>query len=101
MMKTRRVGTITLGSILILFGVLYLSHLFLPAISYLWIVKLWPLILIAMGIEILYSYFTKKEEKLCYDTAAIWILILLSVYALAMGFFDFTIRYADYCLSRV
>lgn len=100
-MKKRRVGTITLGSILILFGGLYLSHLFLPSVSYLWIMKLWPLILICMGVEILYSYFINKDEKLCYDTAAIWILILLSFYALAMGFFDFMIRYTDYSyLSR-
>lgn len=94
-MKTRRVGTITLGSVLILFGGLYLSHLFIPAMSYIWIVKLWPLILISIGIEVLYSYFTNKEEQLRYDTAAIWILILLSAYALAMGFLDFIIRHTD------
>ena len=53
--RTHRVGTLTAGLSFITFGVLFLLHLFINAISYDLIFKLWPFIIIGLGIELLYN----------------------------------------------
>ena len=50
---THRVGTLTLGCMLILFGILFLIHMIVPVIGYLFIFRLWPCIFIMLGIEVL------------------------------------------------
>lgn len=85
MMKTRKVGTLTLGTTLITFGLLFLIRIFTDIISYHAVMKLWPLIFIFLGIEIIYSYFNKKEDTFTYDAAAILIIITLSVFAMGMA----------------
>ncbi|MDF2844988.1 MAG: hypothetical protein K0R00_3414 [Herbinix sp.] len=57
MTKTHRVGTITLGGMLITFGTLFLLRIFVTTISYHIIFKLWPIIFILLGIEVLLSFF--------------------------------------------
>jgi uncharacterized membrane protein HdeD (DUF308 family) len=85
-MRSRRVGTLTLGLSLILAGVLFLLHLFQPlAISYLFIFRLWPVILIFLGIEVLAAYLVNKKEKLLYDGWAVFLMILLMFLAAAMA----------------
>ena len=54
-MRTRRVGSITCGILMILFGILFMVHMFYPPLSLEIIMKLWPLILIALGGELLAS----------------------------------------------
>lgn len=54
-MKTRRVGSLTCGALLIIFGVLFMVHMFVPALKYEFIIKFWPVILIALGVEMLLS----------------------------------------------
>ncbi|MGE5626996.1 MAG: hypothetical protein ACM3X7_02640 [Solirubrobacterales bacterium] len=92
MHKGRRVGTLTAGIVLVMSGVMYLSHLAFPNIDYLAIVSFWPVILIILGIEIIASYIINKEEKLLYDTGAIWIMVVLSFFAMGMGGAEFIIR---------
>ena len=84
-MKTRRVGTLTLGATLVTFGILFLLRIFNIAVDYMLIAKLWPVIFIFLGIEIIVSYFMKKEEHFSYDFAAIVIIIVLSLFAMCMG----------------
>lgn len=93
-MRTRRVGTFTLGASLITFGILYMAHIFTINISYELIIKLWPIILIFLGIEVLISYFADKNGKIIYDGGAIFIIFLLTCFAIGMGCVDLLYQYA-------
>ena len=67
-MRTRRVGSITCGLAMVFFGILFLVHMFFPALSFRMILKLWPLILILLGGEMLVS--NGKAGKPCGTTRA-------------------------------
>lgn len=90
--RKRRVGTFTAGILLILFGMLFLLHLFVPAISYVVIFRFWPCVLILAGVEILYA--SHREEEIVYDAGAIFLIILLAVFAMGMAGADLVIQYA-------
>lgn len=97
-MKTRKVGSITCGLLMILFGSLFLIHMFLPALSLEVIMKLWPLILIALGCEMLISNVRRgenEEEVLKYDKGAIFLVFLLSCFSAVMGMIEFFMNYAE------
>lgn len=91
MSRSHRVGTLTLGISLIVFGGLFLLRAFLPAIDYRFILHLWPVILIFLGIEVMLSFFLQKEEKIKYDLGAILITGALSLFAMAMGAAEFVL----------
>lgn len=95
-MKIRRVGAITCGSILIIFGILFLVHMFYPALSFTFIMKLWPVILIALGLEMVIANMKHKadtETVLKYDKGAIFITFLLTCFALGMGIVEYCMTY--------
>lgn len=96
-MKVRRVGSITCGILMILFGALFLVHMFLPALSLEVIMKLWPLILIALGCEMLISNIRREdqEEVLKYDKGAIFLVFLLTCFSVGMGMIEFFMSYAE------
>ncbi len=74
-MRTRRVGSITCGILMIFFGILFMVHMFYPPLSLEVIMRLWPLILIALGGELIASNIRKaddSEEILKYDKGAIF-----------------------------
>jgi O-antigen/teichoic acid export membrane protein len=81
----RRVGTLTLGLMLILFGVLFISRLFFPDFDYNYILKLWPLILISLGAEVIAAYIINKPEKISYDAAAIVLVFCISFFTVIMA----------------
>lgn len=88
---TRRIGTISFGILLILFGLMFILHLFIPSISYLFIFRLWPCIFIFLGIEILAG--NKKENcTFVYDKTAIFLCLILTFFAMAMAVVDFCIQ---------
>ncbi len=60
-MRTRRVGSITCGILMIFFGILFMVHMFYPPLSLEIIMKLWPLILIALGGELIASNMKREE----------------------------------------
>ena len=95
MIKTHRVGTLTLGSMLVTFGILFLMQIFISDLTYGIIFKLWPLIFIFLGLEILIANIRQSDEKLHYDKGAIVLMIILSFFAMGMAITDFCIRYAD------
>ena len=71
-MKTRRVGAVTCGIILILAGILCLIHAFCPDLRYEYILRGWPLILILTGGEILAANTTNPENvQIKYDVPAV------------------------------
>lgn len=85
MKQTRRVGTLTAGVVLIGFGVLFLLRSVMPAIDYRLIVSLWPVILVLLGIELLISGLTHKEETMRYDGWAIVLILVLAGFAMVMA----------------
>lgn len=88
--RTHRVGTLTAGFSFITFGVLFLLHLFINAISYDLIFKLWPFIIIGLGIELLLSNFTNKS--IIYDKAAVVLVFLITFFAMGMAGADLFIQ---------
>lgn len=98
-MKTHRVGTITLGGMLVVFGVLFLLRIFLIGLSFEIIFKLWPVIFIFLGFEILLANFKQKEEKLLYDKTAIGLIVILSFFAMGMAIMELCINYASLRIS--
>jgi UDP-N-acetylmuramyl pentapeptide phosphotransferase/UDP-N-acetylglucosamine-1-phosphate transferase len=94
MQKTHRVGTITLGGMLIVFGILFLLRLFFVGITYELIFRLWPIIFLFLGGEVLIANFRQKDEKMVYDKTAIVILVILSFFAMGMAVVDFCLTTA-------
>lgn len=91
-MRTRRVGSITLGVTLVFFGLLFLARMFLESLDYVLIMKLWPLVFVFLGIEVLLSCLVKKEEQYKYDFAAILIVMFLFVFAIGMAGAEFLLE---------
>lgn len=71
----RRIGSTTLGVVLIVCGICLLLHYFWPGFDYLLAVKLSPVFLILMGGEVL--YFAARPEKGRYDFLSIFGCLLL------------------------
>ncbi|ENK0837710.1 hypothetical protein AB2Z22_001026 [Clostridium botulinum] len=93
MLKGRRVGTLTAGIILVVFGVIFLLRLVTANINIYLIASLWPIILVLLGIEIIVAYIINKEEKMKYDFGAIVLVIILVFFAMGMGVAEFVITH--------
>lgn len=93
--RTRRVGSVTFGLTLILFGVLFLINIMLPALHYEVIFRLWPVVFIFLGIEILAENHRSNAEKcrFVYDFPAIIMLVLLLLFAMMMAAVDYAFTY--------
>lgn len=91
-MRTHRIGSVTFGASLVLFGVLFLVRLLFPALKYTFIFHLWPIVFIMLGVEILIE--THREGiQVVYDKAAIFMMIILLIFAMGLGA-------ADWCLNE-
>lgn len=89
-MKTHRVGTITVGVCMVAFGIMFLLCSVFQIMEYQIVFALWPVILIAFGVEILvYSGF---EGKLTYDKGSVWIMILMLFLSGGMAAVDVCIK---------
>lgn len=78
-MKQRRVGTLSMGLLLISVGIL-LIYAQISALNALELVETWwPVILFMLGIEVLWWYYTAKEDtpKIKYDLLSIFIILFL------------------------
>ncbi|WFR59724.1 hypothetical protein QA584_11745 [Anaerocolumna sp. AGMB13025] len=82
-MRMHRAGTFTLGFGLIIFGILFMIRIFTNIISYQTVFKLWPFIFILLGGEILIGH--RKEETIVYDGAAIFLIMVLTFFAMGMA----------------
>jgi len=101
MIKGRRVGTLTGGIVLVVFGVMFLLRLVNVNINILLIASLWPLILVGVGIEIILAYIINKEEKMQYDFGAIILVIILVFFAMGMGGAEFIITHLSEFRGRI
>lgn len=81
-MKQRRVGTFTLGLMLIFIGILVpISLIYKEQALYLF--NFLPLVLVALGVEILIYALKFKEEKLRYDGLSIFFSIVITFVAVS------------------
>ena len=87
-MKERRIGSISLGVTIILYGVLFFLHNILNVLEYEIIFRIWPIIFILLGVEILISSFIWKEREFKYDFAAVLMIGIVLVFAMALGCID-------------
>lgn len=92
-MRIHKVGTITFGCVLVIFGILFSTHMFFPSLTYDFIFRLWPCILIFLGIEVLLSNIKLKGICFIYDKASIFLLIVLTFFAMAMAWMDTMMQY--------
>ncbi len=88
--RMHRVGTVTTGISMILFGSMFLIHLMAGVMSYTTIFSMWPIVLIGLGVELFLSNFLKK--KIVYDKASIFLLITMALFAMLMALVDVCIK---------
>lgn len=67
--------------------------MFFPGLSYEMIFHLWPCIFILMGLEVLATKFSEKKNVFIYDKGAVFLLILMAFFAIAMAFLDTAMQY--------
>ena len=90
--RTHRVGSITAGLSMIVFGVLFILHLFIGALDYTMIFRLWPLMIIGLGVEMLISNF--KSDQIIYDKPAVTLLFITTLFAMSMAGADMLMQMA-------
>ena len=78
----RRVGTFTFGVTLVVFGLWMLAQLFLPELDLTWCLKLSPLILVLLGVEVLLA--ARKDSAVKYDWVGMLLCCLIVCTALAL-----------------
>ncbi len=92
--KTRRVGSVTFGLTLIVFGVLFLVHMAAPFLNYEMIFDCWPVVFVLLGVEILVE--NRKSSlagyRFVYDFPVILMLMLLLFFAMMMAVVDCAIQ---------
>ncbi|RKM60517.1 hypothetical protein D6855_07350 [Butyrivibrio sp. CB08] len=92
-LRTHRVGSITAGLSMIIFGALFILHLFIGNLDYSLIFKCWPFMIIGLGLELLISNF--KTDQLVYDKAAVAMMILTAILATGMAGADMLMEYME------
>jgi len=91
--RSHRVGSVTAGLCMVGFGVMFLLHLFFDLVDYRTMFSLWPVMLILLGLELLLSNFSAK--KIVYDKAAVFLLIMVTFFAIGMAIADECFRWAE------
>ena len=93
-------GSVTFGLVLVVMGVLCLLRLIFPLLDYELIFRLWPVVFICLGVEVLISS-RRPERRVVYDGAAIFLLILLILFAMSMAGMDWIFTHYPECSGRV
>ena len=93
--RTHRVGAMTTGASMVIFGVLFVLRTMFGILRYSTIFSLWPLILIGLGVELVLSNFGVK--KIVYDKGAIVILILMTIFVIGMAITDVCMETVTLC----
>ena len=92
--RVHRVGTITAGGSMVVFGILMLCHTIFNFIDYQTVFSLWPVILIGLGIELLLSNFV--EKRIGYDKAAVALMIIMIFFAIGMAVVEICMEHMLY-----
>ena len=96
--RVRRVGSVTFGVVLICYGVLFLVHAVCPSVRYEYIFRIWPVIFILLGCEILAEDHKSRTGKckIVYDFAAVVMLGLMLLFAMALAVVDYGITHGQF-----
>ena len=81
-MRINKVGCISAGASLILFGCAFFAHTFFGVLNYALILKFWPLILVSLGTEILLN---RNEENFAFDKGSVLLFLIVLLFAFAMA----------------
>lgn len=92
--RTHRVGSVTLGLMLVVFGIVFLARIFVPSLTYDAIWHLWPCTLISLGIEVLVSTFRAEKSK--YDGWGILLIFLITMFTMGMAGMENMYNYYRY-----
>lgn len=84
--RVRRVGTMTMGVALIIVGAAICASLLFKNIDILLLAKLAPLVLVALGIEIVIAACTNRTDKLKYDGLSIFMCLMLIFFSVCAAF---------------
>lgn len=89
--RIHRVGTLTCGVTFIIYGVLFLVRLVLPVLNYTIIFRMWPVVLILLGTEILLGTVRKDQEKstFTYDFPAVLLIICMLFLTMILALVDY------------
>lgn len=87
--KTRRVGSITLAMSFILFGIVMILQMFLKFDSLRYILMLWPVIFIMLGIEILIF---NSSQNLKFDGWSIFLVFVFIFASCILGIINFGVN---------
>lgn len=98
-MRTHKVGTLTLGIGLVLFGVLFLVHLFTGVLSYELIFHLWPVVFILLGLEVLLSLIPGGRVQFQLSIGSVVLMALMMVFAMVMAGADLSMHYAQWWMG--
>lgn len=91
--RVHRVGTITAGLSMIVFGVMFLAYLLFDVLNYELIFSCWPFMLVSLGVELLLSNFSKKS--IVYDKAAVFLLVTMTLFVMGMAAADVCMEMAE------
>ncbi len=84
-MTNRRIGTLTVGVFLVTLGVLLIIQLITHIGFAHALIEVWPVILVALGAEILYHRFrTSQDDKMRYDIISMIVLFLVGISAIGL-----------------
>ncbi|OUQ60495.1 hypothetical protein B5E58_01095 [Tyzzerella sp. An114] len=89
MAGTRRVGSVTMGICLIVYGIYMLIVTLFPNSDIWHIMKFSPLFLIILGIEILYNSYFHKNEDIKFDFLSIVMCFVIIMTSLGMWVFTY------------
>ena len=97
-MREWRVGTFTMGFALIALGIFLLLDLFGAFNGGYWAMRLWPVVIIFLGVEVLlYAVVANKKPetlKIKYDFVSIFLVLLIGMASLGLwGFNEVLDRY--------
>jgi len=82
-MRVKRIGSTTSGLTLIAAGLAFLANSILNSYAVLdWTLRLWPLVLVSLGIEVLLSQRIKENVEKKYDFLSVFMTIFCILTAL-------------------
>ena len=91
--RVHRVGSLTAGLSLVAFGVMLLLQSTFQLVTYEFILSLWPMVLICLGIELLLS--NVMTRKIVYDKGAVFLMILMAFFAVGMAITDVCLKASE------
>ena len=91
-MRSKRIGSVTLGLTLIVFGTLFFLSIFIKNLNYMYVAKFWPVIFIFLGIEMLISVFSKNSENAKLDIPSCLMTFVLMGFSMMMAALQFVVE---------